>query len=160
MKNRTAEVMRRFGRLCSVVVVVTLTVGVPATSSAAKAKGGKPVAVKLFEFGVKPNPRFIAAGKVTFTAKNIGVMKHEMVVMRVAEGSELPTKADGSVDEDAVPEADHMGEVEGIKPNKSGKLTTTLEPGNYVLFCNLTTKSGGTTFVHYAKGMHTTFTAG
>jgi hypothetical protein len=147
-------------RLGSIAVVIVLAIGLPATSAIAKAKGGKPVAVKLFEFGVKRNPAFIAAGKVTFTAKNIGTMKHELVVMRVAEGSELPTKADGSVDEDAVPEADHMGEVEDIKPKKSGKFTAKLEPGSYVLFCNLTTKSGDTTFVHYAKGMHTTFTAG
>jgi uncharacterized cupredoxin-like copper-binding protein len=134
---------------------------VPASSAVAKAKGGKPVATQLFEFGIKRKPKFVAAGKVTFTAKNIGTIKHELVVVKVATPDTLlPTKADGSVDEEAIPEADKMGAVENLKPKKSGTLTTTLAPGSYVLFCNLTTTSGGTTFVHYAKGMHSTFTAG
>ena len=117
--------------------------------------------VQLYEFGVKPKPKFVAAGKVTFTAKNIGTMKHEMVVVKTTVGATLPTKADGSVDEEAIPESDKMGEVGGLKPKKSGKLTATLAAGDYEIFCNLTTKdSQGTTYVHYAEGMHQTFQAG
>jgi uncharacterized cupredoxin-like copper-binding protein len=141
-------------------VAASLALAIPATSAVAKSKGGKPVAVQLFEFGVKRKPKFVAAGKVTFTAKNIGTMKHEMVVVRVQPGAKLPTKADGSIDEEAIPETDKMGEVGTIKPKKSGKLTKTLDPGSYVLFCNLVNTQSGTTFVHYERGMHATFTAG
>jgi hypothetical protein len=158
--------MRRIPVFCSVVAVAAaFTLSVPVSTAFAKSKGGTPVAAKLYEFGVKRNPKFVAAGKVTFTAKNIGTMKHELVVVRVDPGVPLPTKADGSVDEEAILEADKMGEVGNLKPKKSGKLTATLAPGDYVLFCNIVdTHMGGTTdgmtYVHYAKGMHATFTAG
>jgi uncharacterized cupredoxin-like copper-binding protein len=145
--------------LVSVMLVSVMLVSVvPASAAVAK---GKPVKVQLYEFGVKPKPKFVAAGKVTFTAKNIGTMKHEMVVVRTTAGATLPTKADGSVDEEQIPESDKLGEVENLKPKKSGTLTTKLTPGDYVIFCNLTTKdSSGTTYVHYAQGMHQTFQAG
>src|SRR5204863_1070035 len=101
------------------------------------------VATQLFEFGIKRTPKFVAAGKVTFTARNIGTMKHELVVVKVPQAdSVLPTKADGSVDEDAIPEADKMGEVENVKPKRSGKLTKNLAPENYVLSCNIVGTAG------------------
>jgi len=146
----------------TIAALVAISVFVwPAAGAGAKSSSGKPVTVQLYEFGVKPKPKFVAAGKVTFTAKNIGTMKHEMVVVKTTPGVALPTKADGSVDEEAIPESDKMGEVGGLKPKKSGKLTTTLPAGDYEIFCNLTTKdSQGTTYVHYAQGMHQTFQAG
>jgi uncharacterized cupredoxin-like copper-binding protein len=155
--------MRRFLSFCIVAAVAAVAFVLPTSGVAgakAKAKGGKPVSVRLFEFGVKPSPKFVAAGKITFTAKDIGTMKHEMVLVRVQPGTPLPTAADGSVDEAAIPAADKLGEVGNIKPKKSGKLTKTLAPGDYMLFCNLVTTSGGTTYVHYAEGMHSEFTAG
>ena len=143
----------------AIVLMVPVLV-LPASGAVAAAKG-KPVTVQLYEFGVKPKPKFVAAGKVTFTAKNIGTMKHEMVLVKTTEGATLPTKADGSVDEEAIPEDDKMGEVEHLKPKKSGTLTVKLDAGDYEIFCNLTTKdSEGTSYVHYAEGMHQTFQAG
>jgi uncharacterized cupredoxin-like copper-binding protein len=148
------------GIAACVVAVVTLGPLGPLPGAVAASKG-KPVTVQLYEFGVKPKPKFVAAGKVTFTAKNIGTMKHEMVLVRTTEGATLPTEADGSVDEAQIPETDQLGEVENVKPKRSGKLTVKLAPGDYVLFCNLITKdSQGTTYVHYAEGMHKMFEAG
>jgi uncharacterized cupredoxin-like copper-binding protein len=154
--------MRRISKLLSIAALAAVCVLVwPAAGAVAKSSKGKPVTVQLYEFGVKPKPKFVAAGKVTFTAKNIGTMKHEMVVVR-STGQPLPTKPDGSVDEEAIPEADKMGKVGSLKPKKSGTLTVkNLAAGDYEIFCNLTTKdSQGTTYVHYAQGMHQTFTAG
>jgi hypothetical protein len=73
-----------------------------------------------------------------------------------------PPAADGSVDEEAIPTADQIGELENIKPKKKVKsLTKTLEPADYVLFCNtVEEESDGTVEVHYAKGMHRGFTVG
>jgi uncharacterized cupredoxin-like copper-binding protein len=154
--------MRRFLSFCIIAAVASVAFVLPTSMAGAKAKakGGKPVSVRLFEFGVKPSLKFVAAGKITFTAKNIGTIKHEMVLVRVQPGTPLPTAADGSVDEAAIPAADKLGEVGNIKPKKSGTLTKTLTPGDYMLFCNLVSTSGGTTFVHYAEGMHSEFTAG
>jgi len=154
--------MRRCLSVLSVVLVAAaLALAFPATSALAKTKRGTRVPTKLFEFGIKRRPKFVAAGKTTFKVKNIGAIEHEFVVVKVATpDTELPTKADGSVDEEAIPEADQIGEVEDVKPKKSGKLTEKLDVGSYVLFCNIVSKADGTTFVHYAEGMHTTFTVG
>jgi uncharacterized cupredoxin-like copper-binding protein len=156
--------MRRRGSIVKTavgVVAVVAAVALGPLPGAAAATKGKPVSVQLYEFGVKPKPKFVAAGKVTFTAKNVGTMKHEMVLVKTTEGATLPTKADGSVDEEAIPESDKMGKVDSLKPKKSGTLTVKLAPGDYVMFCNLTTTdSQGTTYVHYAQGMHQTFQAG
>ena len=69
--------------------------------------------------------------------KNIGTDTHEFVVVRTQPGAELPTAEDGSVDEDAIPTADQIGELEDIKPKKVKSLTKTLDSGDYVLFCNV-----------------------
>src|SRR3954454_24325585 len=154
--------MRTPSRSLATAALVAISVLVwPAAGAVAKSSSGKPVTVQLYEFGVKAKPKFVAAGKVTFTAKNIGTMKHEMVVVKTAPGAALPTTPDGSVDEAAISEDSKYGEVENLKPKKSGKLTTKLPPGDYVIFCNLTTTdSQGTTYVHYAQGMHQAFQAG
>ena len=118
------------------------------------------ISVKLSEFVIKPELKAVAAGKVTFKVKNVGTEKHEMVVVRVTDGAQLPTKADGSVDEAAIPETDKFGEVEKVKPKKTKNLTVKLPLGDYVLFCNVVDhEKDGTTVSHYAEGMHTTFTA-
>ena len=153
--------VRNFSKALGVVACAAAVMVLGPLPGAVAAAKGKPVTVKLYEFGVKPKPKFVAAGKVTFTAKNIGTMKHELVVVRTTEGATLPTKADGSVDEEQIPESDKLGEVEHLKPKKSGTLTAKLAPGDYVLFCNLVTKdSQGTTYVHYAQGMYRAFQAG
>jgi len=154
--------MRKLSKSLAIAALVAISVLVwPAAGVGAKSSTGKPVAVQLYEFGVKPKPKFVAAGKVTFTAKNIGTMKHEMIVVKTTAGATLPTKADGSVDEAAIPEDQKLGKVGALLPKKSGKLTTTLPAGDYEIFCNLTTTdSQGTTYVHYAQGMHQTFQAG
>jgi uncharacterized cupredoxin-like copper-binding protein len=121
---------------------------------------GKTIPVKLSEFVIKPELKAVAAGKVTFQAKNVGTEKHEMVIVRVPDGAQLPTKDDGSVDEAAIPKADKFGEVANVKPKKAKKLKAKLPLGDYVLFCNnIDHEKDGTTVSHYAEGMHTTFTA-
>jgi hypothetical protein len=142
------------------VLALLMPAALPGSAVAAKAKGAK-VQVRLFEFGVRRKPPFVAAGKVTFRVKAIGTDTHEFVVVRVQPGAELPTAADGSVDEEAIPTADQIGELENIKPKKVKSLTKTLEPADYVLFCNTVEEEpDGTVEVHYAKGMHRGFTAG
>ena len=157
--------MRRFcGAVAAATALVTFVAAPAVAETPARtpaAKKGKPVTVQLYEFGVKAKPKFVAAGKVTFTAKNIGTMRHEMVLVKTTEGAALPTAPDGSVDEAAIPESDKLGDIGSLKPKKSGKLTVRLAPGDYELFCNLTTKdSQGITYVHYAQGMHQAFQAG
>ena len=46
--------------------------------------------------------------------------------------------------------ANYLGEVSDLDPGKSGALTVTLEPGMYILFCNIPG--------YYASGMWTVIT--
>ena len=74
---------------------------------------------------------------------------HEMIVIQLAKpGEPLPYNADEQrVDEEA---AGDKGEVSELDPGQSGTLTLNLQPGPYLLICNV---KG-----HYEAGMWTEFT--
>src|SRR5215204_2913122 len=116
--------MRRSLPALVFVFALLMPAALPGSAAAAKAKGAK-VAVSLFEFGVRRRPPSVAAGKVSFKVKNIGTDTHEFVVARTQPDAELLTAEDGSVDEDAIPTADQIGELEDIKPKKVKSLTKT-----------------------------------
>jgi uncharacterized cupredoxin-like copper-binding protein len=85
------------------------------------------------------------AGDVTFDLENQGPNTHELVVVR-SDGADLPIRADGiTVDEEAI-EPRIAGAWEDAKPGTRDQLQLHLEPGRYVLFCNM---AG-----HYLGGMH------
>ncbi|MEJ2484728.1 MAG: hypothetical protein P8Y68_03235 [Anaerolineales bacterium] len=46
-----------------------------------------------------------------------------------------------------------VDEVEDVEPGMTTDLTVTLEPGNYVLLCNIDSDE-----MHYQHGMHVAFT--
>lgn len=106
---------------------------------------GAGMAMKMAMLGVTPDRDTVPAGEVTFDVTNDSKsMIHEMVVSAVADPSvPLPYITDEEkVDEDA---AGHLGEVAELDPGKSGALTVTLEPGSYILYCNIPG--------HYTLGM-------
>jgi len=115
---------------------------------------GKAVDVSLLDYQVIPKVTSTKAGDVTFKVKNNGTFVHEFVVVKATNAAALPTKPDGEANEDAIPDADHVDEVEDVAPGKSEDLKVTLSPGNYVLFCN---RVDGKTS-HFQKGMHANFT--
>jgi uncharacterized cupredoxin-like copper-binding protein len=95
-------------------------------------------------------PATMKAGKVTFEVTNTSKdMVHEMVVVPLDKPAQsLPYDEEKEqVDEDA---AGSLGEVEELDPGKSGSLSLDLQPGRYILFCNVPG--------HYAAGMWTEFT--
>lgn len=95
-------------------------------------------------------PNVVHAGEVTFKATNKSTdFTHEMILVKVADPhKQLPyVTADTKVNEDA---AGHLGEVSELDPGKSGSLTMKLDPGTYMLFCNVPG--------HYMAGMWTTIT--
>jgi uncharacterized cupredoxin-like copper-binding protein len=100
--------------------------------------------------GITVDQATVPAGEVTFEVTNTSKdLIHEMVLSPVADTStELPYKqAEEKVDEDA---AGHFGEVAELDPGAKGALTITLEPGTYILYCNIPG--------HYITGMWTTIT--
>jgi uncharacterized cupredoxin-like copper-binding protein len=87
----------------------------------------------------------LQAGNVILDVENQGPNSHELVVVR-SDGSDLPIRADGiTVDEDAI-EPRIAGAWEDAEPGARDQLQLRLEPGRYVLFCNM---AG-----HYLGGMH------
>jgi len=136
----------------------------PASTSAASAAvasgGGTAIAVTEKEWQIGLNSTTIKAGAVTFTIANNGDKEHEFVIRKTDLLSDkLPLNADGSgtVSEDA-PELTVVGDPSELGEIKSGStdrtITVTLQPGHYVIFCNLHVED----LVHYQKGMHVDFT--
>lgn len=105
------------------------------------------VDMSMATMGITLDAQVIPAGDVVFQVLNdSGEFYHEMVISAVSDpASALPYLAeDRRVDEDAAGIIAEQGE---LKPHASGVLRTTLTPGTYILYCNI---SG-----HYAMGMWT-----
>jgi hypothetical protein len=83
-------------------------------TSTSGAGGGKGATFVLNEWAITPPAGTLHAGTVKVVAKNIGGELHELVIVRADSAGSLPRKADGSVDEDAIAEADKPGEVPDV----------------------------------------------
>lgn len=114
------------------------------------------VAAVLTEFEIALEQAEVPAGTVAFAADNQGSDVHEIVVARtdLAPG-ELPTAADGSVDEASLGEGAVLGEIEAFAGGSRCAGAFDLEPGSYVLFCNVVDEHG---HAHYEEGMTTALT--
>jgi len=81
-------------------------------------------------------PDSVTAGRVTIQATNQSQgLVHEVIVVRPpANGAKLPY--DDKTSRVIEKRISDLGEVSDIPPGKSGSLTLTLTPGNYLLICN------------------------
>lgn len=116
---------------------------------------GEAVNVVLSEWIVQPEPDSVSTGEVTFTADNQGGITHEFVVVEAASADELPVDEEAAFDEESFGEEKVLGEVEDVESGQQQELTLDLQPGTYVLLCNIVEEEEGS---HFAQGMHTTFT--
>jgi hypothetical protein len=117
--------------------------------------GATQVAVALTEFEVAPDQTSVAAGQVYFLATNSGREPHELVVIRTDLPADALPVEDGRVPED---EVDMIGEIEPFAAGSSASAVFGLEPGGYVLICNIVEEEGGGTESHYLEGMRAAFT--
>ena len=90
------------------------------------------------------SPASVPAGKVTFTVKNSGTIKHEMVVLKI-DPPTLVVGSDGKVSESST-----AGEVGDVEVGKTQSGTLNLKAGTYEVVCNIKD--------HYKLGMHATLT--
>jgi uncharacterized cupredoxin-like copper-binding protein len=113
------------------------------------------VDVTLREWEVSVTETMVSAGKIYFLVENAGPEDaHEFVVVRTdLDPGALPV-VDGKVPED---EIDLVDEIEPFTPGSSASLTLTLEPGHYVLLCNIAEVEDGVLESHYQLGMRTGF---
>jgi hypothetical protein len=120
--------------------------------------GDTTVAVELEEWSVLPARAEVPAGSVTFDADNTGADAHGLVVVRADDPAALPLAADGTVDEEKLPEGAFVGEIDPFPAKQHCTGTFRLAAGRYALFCNiLETEADGTEENHYANGMRSSF---
>jgi uncharacterized cupredoxin-like copper-binding protein len=101
--------------------------------------------MSMATMGITVDLQVIPAGDVTFQVINdSGEFYHEMIVLRLDDpANQLPYIVDEErVDAEGVANA---GKLKELKPHQSGTLKLALEPGTYILYCNI---AG-----HYMMGM-------
>ncbi len=119
---------------------------------------GGDVDVTLDEYSVVTDVDSLPEGPIKFDIKNVGERDHELLIVRSdIPGGELPTEDDGSVDEGAAG-VDVKHDIDEIDEGDETIRSFSLDPGNYVLLCNIVEDIDGTETSHYAKGMWTEFT--
>lgn len=143
----------------AVIAAMTLTGSLAVAQEADESPATAPTAgtevnVTLQEWAVIPDTQSVPAGSVTFIAENVGPMDpHELVVVKTdIPAADLPTRDDGAFDEDA-DGVEVIGEIEEFAVGLTESATWELEPGSYVLLCNLVEMEDEGVEAHYQLGM-------
>ncbi len=116
------------------------------------------VEVALDEWSISPAPVQVAAGRVAFLARNAGQEPHELVIVRAQTAEDLPVTPNGAVDENRLPDGALIGEISPFPPGQNCTGVFTLQPGSYVLLCDIVTNRNGRPEAHFAMGMSAPFT--
>ncbi len=119
------------------------------TSSGTPAAGGTTVNATLKQWTLSLDKSSATSGEVTFSATNSGTIDHEFVVFKTDLAPDALPLSGSSVDEQAsgVTKKDEIAE---FSPGTTKTLTLNLDPGKYVLICNVPG--------HYQQGLHAAFT--
>ena len=112
----------------------------------------------LAEWEVTPDVDSVEAGTIHFEAINDGEDERELVVVKGDSAEDLPLADDDTVDEAQLPDGAFIGEIEAFPSGETCNGTFALDPGNYVLFCNLVHDEEGEIENHFQLGMRTEFT--
>lgn len=117
------------------------------------------VEIEMREWKLVLNRGKVKAGDVGFSIHNTGKEVHEIAVIKLnnakLKSDQLPVNEQGSIDEDTMIFGEVVGEVEDIKPGAKIKKMFSLQPGRYVLVCNILEKElDGSLEAHYSMGMH------
>ena len=117
------------------------------------------VHVELAEWSVTPDVESTTAGAVKFEIANVGEDEHELAVTRADSIESLPLASDETVDIPALEnDGSFVGEVEAFPPGTECSGVFDLEPGTYVLFCNLIHEEEEGVENHFQEGMATELT--
>ena len=135
--------MRRWGIMLGVLAAFALASA--ACSSGSGSSGSHTVKVGLAEYSIAPDVQSVTAGDVTFDVTNDGTTLHEMVLIKTDDDPTGLPMENGEASE-----VGSVGEVADLKAGASGTLKVRLDPGTYVMICNLPG--------HYVSGMRTAFT--
>lgn len=118
-------------------------------------QGATAIDVTLKEWEVIAGSASAPAGQIYFRVTNDGPdHPHEFVVIRSDLAPDALPVEEGVVPEDDV---EVLDEIEPFAVGSTGSLTLALEPGNYVLICNIAETEDGELESHYELGMRTAF---
>lgn len=126
-----------------VVVLVAATACGDAETAGDEQGSGGTVDVTLQEWAVIPAQDAVPSGPVTFRVTNEGPdHPHELVIVKTdLDAAELPTTHEGAVDESGEG-VEIIGEIEEFPPGETREATFELDPGSYVLVCNVAAVAG------------------
>ena len=131
--------IKKLGIAIAVFIFVAACSGDKVSSTGANAT--------LHDFGIELSKSTFSAGPLTFSITNNGPSVHEFVIVRSdLDPASLPV-LNGEVDESALNAVD---EVEEIAVGSTPELSVNLQPGSYIVICNIVG--------HYQAGMHAGFT--
>ena len=157
--------------IVAIVGSAVLSVGCGSSKSDSSASQTENTFV-LSEFTIVPPKHLLESGHVTITADNVGGEVHELVILRGSDVENLSKKPDGSLDEEKIAANDKIGEIEDVAAGSRRSATVDLPAGKYVAVCNLVDEMSSSStsmahgsdmgravgHVHFAQGMHATFT--
>lgn len=136
--------------VCGIVLVAACGGGDDSTSDTTAAataapttvpvveENSDPEAVDLSHFEIIVDSTVFKAGTINFVATNSDDTPHEFGIARGKSYEELPLLPNGSIDEDALGE-DLLGKTAVVDQvlSPTREITFELEPGSYVMFCNI-----------------------
>lgn len=129
-------------RPVAALALLTVVLGVLAAGCAPVDEDAEVVSVDLADFTIELNRDTVPAGPVTFAVRSEGPSVHEIEIFDGARpGLILPVEQ--SVADTTGLEL--VDEVENLLPGSTNQLTVDLDPGTYLVICNLPT--------HYEHGM-------
>jgi uncharacterized cupredoxin-like copper-binding protein len=141
------EALMRLRLLATILGSTALLVAAcSSAASPAPAGGASAVGAELSEWAIKLDSSTGKAGAITFSVNNKGEKVHEFVIVKTDLKADSLPVVDDEVDESAFTPVD---EIEDIEAGATPSLAVDLQPGHYVILCNLTS--------HYQKGMHADF---
>jgi uncharacterized cupredoxin-like copper-binding protein len=98
-------------------------------------------------FTVVADPDSTGAGPVTFNVENVGISLHNFNIVKTDLAPDALPVDSGKVDESQL---DVLAASDDLDAGTTDSIEVTLEPGSYVIFCNVP--------AHYGLGMHAAFT--
>ena len=116
--------------------------------------GPQKIDVALTTYKITMSKTTANAGDVVFHVHNDATdLTHEFVIFKTDLAPDaLPLNSEGAVDEEGAG-ITHIDEVE-VEAGQASDLTVNLEPGNYVMICNINDNNE----MHYQHGMYEAFT--
>ncbi len=105
------------------------------------------VRVDEFDYGFHIPAGPLPGGKLLFIDTNRGSIPHELVMFKTAStAAPLPMRKDGDLDEDSSKIESVVDSGSALAPGETRVLSANLEPGSYLIVCNLPS--------HLKLGMH------